>query len=110
MILDENYDYKKLVDKFRIAQRVFPGFTLYGYTKAPFDLRPSDLEQAADAIETLSVMNNTNRTGTWILHKRGGATCSLCHYWQNAIWDQDHWQNYCGMCGARMTKCKNDDR
>ena len=47
--------------------------------------------------------------GKWTLHKNGSATCSECHFWQNSIWDMDRWQNYCGVCGAKMDGVKEKE-
>lgn len=40
--------------------------------------------------------------GKWKLHKDGSGTCSQCKFTQKNVWDDDRWQNYCGVCGARM--------
>ena len=42
------------------------------------------------------------REGKWKLHRDGGGTCSVCHFTQRSVWDYDNWQNYCGVCGAKM--------
>ena len=42
--------------------------------------------------------------GKWKFHKDGSGTCSECHTTQKNIWDYDNWQNFCGHCGAKMTK------
>ena len=42
--------------------------------------------------------------GEWILHNDGSGTCKNCNTHQKHIWDMDRWQNFCGHCGARMTK------
>lgn len=42
--------------------------------------------------------------GKWKFHKDGSGTCSECHITQKNIWDYDNWQNFCGHCGAKMTK------
>lgn len=42
--------------------------------------------------------------GEWKFHKDGSGTCSECHITQKNIWDYDNWQNFCGHCGAKMTK------
>ena len=47
--------------------------------------------------------------GFWVLHKDGSATCNHCHTRQEAIWDYDNYQRYCGYCGAHMTSCINDE-
>ena len=41
---------------------------------------------------------------TWKLNTDGSGTCSNCHFTQQAVWDDDHWQRYCGVCGALMTE------
>ena len=48
------------------------------------------------------------KTGTWKLCKDGSAICSECNFHQKLIWDLDNWQNYCGVCGARMTTVVHD--
>ena len=40
--------------------------------------------------------------GEWKLHKDGSGTCSQCHFIQKDIWDYDHYQHFCGHCGAKM--------
>ena len=40
--------------------------------------------------------------GEWNLHPDGSATCKVCGKHQECIWDFDHWQNFCGCCGADM--------
>ena len=40
--------------------------------------------------------------GEWKLHSNGSGTCSQCHFTQKNVWDYDNWQNFCGVCGARM--------
>ncbi len=40
--------------------------------------------------------------GGWILHPDGSGTCKVCGKHQMYIWDFDHWQNFCGVCGAKM--------
>lgn len=39
---------------------------------------------------------------TWTLNKTGSGTCSNCHFTQANVWDYDSYQQYCGVCGARM--------
>lgn len=40
--------------------------------------------------------------GRWTLNKDGSGTCNRCHFTQKNVWDMDNWQNFCGVCGARM--------
>lgn len=40
--------------------------------------------------------------GKWKLHDDGSGTCNQCHHRQKNVWDDDNWQNYCGVCGAKM--------
>ena len=40
--------------------------------------------------------------GKWRLNSDGSGTCSVCHFTQSAVWDDDGWQNFCGHCGADM--------
>jgi hypothetical protein len=42
------------------------------------------------------------KEGEWKLHKDGSGTCSECHFIQKDIWDYDHYQHFCGHCGAKM--------
>lgn len=42
--------------------------------------------------------------GRWRLNNDGSGTCSECHFTQKNVWDMDNWQNYCGVCGAKMDK------
>ena len=49
---------------------------------------------AADVVEV--------KHGTWKLHSNGSGTCDQCHFTQRAVYDQDSWQRFCGVCGARM--------
>lgn len=46
--------------------------------------------------------------GEWKLHKDGSGTCNQCRTTQKNVWDYDNWQNYCGVCGAKMGGAKND--
>lgn len=46
--------------------------------------------------------------GRWKLHNDGSGTCDQCRFTQKHIWDDDGWQNYCGVCGAKMDG--GDDR
>ena len=38
----------------------------------------------------------------WKLHKDGSGTCQNCKRRQDAVWDMDNWQKFCGHCGAKM--------
>ena len=38
----------------------------------------------------------------WKLCNSGKGTCSRCHFTQTGIWDYDHYQRFCGVCGAEM--------
>jgi hypothetical protein len=40
--------------------------------------------------------------GRWKLRDDGSGTCSECRFTQKYVWDYDNWQNYCGVCGAKM--------
>lgn len=40
--------------------------------------------------------------GVWKFNKDGSGTCSECRSTQKNVWDDDHHQNYCGVCGAKM--------
>ena len=40
--------------------------------------------------------------GKWTLNKDGSGTCDQCHFTQKNVWGYDNWQNYCGVCGAKM--------
>lgn len=40
---------------------------------------------------------------TWTLNKTGTGTCSNCHFTQANVWDHDNYQQYCGVCGAKMS-------
>ncbi len=51
-------------------------------------------EPAADVVEVVH--------GRWTLNKDGSGTCNRCHFTQKNVWDMDNWQNFCGVCGARM--------
>ena len=42
------------------------------------------------------------REGKWKFNRDGSGTCSECHFTQRGVWDYDNWQNYCGVCGAKM--------
>lgn len=49
---------------------------------------------AADVVEV--------RHGEWKFNKDGSGTCNQCGFTQKNVWDYDRWQNYCGVCGAKM--------
>ena len=38
----------------------------------------------------------------WKLGSCGKGTCSRCNFTQNGVWDYDHYQRFCGVCGAEM--------
>ena len=38
----------------------------------------------------------------WKLGNYGMGTCSRCNFTQNGVWDYDHHQRFCGVCGAEM--------
>lgn len=38
----------------------------------------------------------------WRLSDSGQGTCSRCNFTQNSVWDFDHYQRFCGVCGAEM--------
>lgn len=40
--------------------------------------------------------------GEWKLNNDGSGACSVCHFTQSSVWDDDGWQNFCGHCGADM--------
>jgi len=40
--------------------------------------------------------------GKWKLYSDGSGICSVCGKHQKHIWDMDHWQNFCGHCGADL--------
>ena len=42
------------------------------------------------------------RHGEWKFSKDGSGTCNQCGFTQKNVWDHDRWQNYCGVCGAKM--------
>ena len=46
--------------------------------------------------------SSTRLYGKWWLRSDGSGTCNICRYTQKNVWDDDHWQNYCGHCGAKM--------
>lgn len=76
------------------------------YFKTECDVNTS-IRQAFEKgfrIGVLKGQSAKQKTGKWILHKDGSATCSECHFHQSYIWDLDDWQNYCGICGAMISK------
>ena len=38
----------------------------------------------------------------WRLSNFGKGTCSRCNFTQSGVWDFDHYQRFCGVCGAEM--------
>lgn len=38
----------------------------------------------------------------WKLSNFGKGTCSRCNFTQTGVWDFDHHQRFCGVCGAEM--------
>lgn len=38
----------------------------------------------------------------WKLLSEGRAICRGCNFTQTGIWDYDHYQRFCGVCGAEM--------
>ncbi len=57
-------------------------------------------EEIAEAIYNAGYRKQSE--GEWKLHKDGSGTCSECHFIQKDIWDYDHYQHFCGQCGAKM--------
>lgn len=49
------------------------------------------------------------KRGRWTLHDDGSGTCDQCHFTQKHIWDDDGWQNYCGVCGADMRERRDNE-
>ena len=39
----------------------------------------------------------------WKLLNEGRGTCTNCNFTQACVWDYDHHQQYCGVCGAKMS-------
>ena len=69
-----------------------------------------DDQKAVDAIQFMPAADVKPVVhGKWTLHPDGSATCSECHFWQNSIWDLDNWQNYCGVCGAKIDGVKAEE-
>lgn len=56
---------------------------------------------AADVVEVVR--------GRWKLHDDGSGTCDQCNVTQKHIWDDDGWQNYCGVCGADMRERRDNN-
>lgn len=38
----------------------------------------------------------------WKLLDGGKGICRRCNFVQNGVWDYDHHQRFCGVCGAEM--------
>lgn len=49
------------------------------------------------------------KRGRWKFHKDGSGTCDQCRFTQKHIYDDDGWQNYCGVCGADMRERRNNN-
>lgn len=58
------------------------------------------LNAILDSIPTADVVEV--KRGKWKLNRDGSGTCSECHFTQRDVWNYDNWQNYCGVCGAKM--------
>ena len=56
------------------------------------------------AIEAYNAGYRKQEEAVWEFHKDGSGTCCRCHHTQKAVYDDDHHQAYCGVCGAKM-KC-----
>lgn len=65
-------------------------------TLCPLDEVSSVIDKlpAADVVEVVR--------GRWKFHNDGSGTCDQCHFTQKHIYDDDGWQNFCGVCGADM--------
>ena len=62
-----------------------------------------DLIRRKDAFQAhCENLNPEAEGGKWRLNSDGSGTCSVCHFTQSAVWDDDGWQNFCGHCGADM--------
>lgn len=58
------------------------------------DIRLLNEQPTADVVEV--------KRGRWKFHNDGSGTCDQCHFTQKHIYDDDGWQNFCGVCGADM--------
>ena len=68
------------------------------------------LRKAMGAINSLPAADVVEvRHGRWKLYENGDGTCSECGTYQKHIWDLDHWQNFCGHCGADMRDGGQDE-
>jgi hypothetical protein len=59
-------------------------------------------DRIEDNIFILPEVDVEVKHGKWKLYSDGSGTCSVCGRHQKHIWDFDHWQNFCGHCGADL--------
>jgi hypothetical protein len=94
-------DYEKLVELLDNFDRNLSPFA--GNEK--FILRDDHVELAKYLIEN-DIIKRVH--ATWTLNATGTGTCSNCHFTQSNVWDYDNYQQYCGVCGAKMDGEVND--
>lgn len=81
-----------------LPQKKERGFLLDDYFNAGWNACLNIIESIPDADVRPVVY------GEWKLNNDGSGTCSVCHFTQSSVWDDDGWQNFCGHCGADMRK------
>lgn len=63
----------------------------------------SGMERIRDSVEDAPAADVAPVVhGKWKFNMDGSGTCDQCNFTQMHVWDYDNWQNYCGVCGARM--------
>ena len=99
-------EFKKLLLKERdaIPKLIFGRYD-FGVSRRNHDggLIRAGIRKALRCMEqTPTIEAGPVRHGRWEFHKDGSGTCNQCHFTQKHIYDDDGWQNYCGVCGAEM--------
>jgi hypothetical protein len=93
------------IERDRIYSRVKTETNPYGKPTIDYEsgVKVLDMIKQEPAADVAPVVH-----GEWKLHDNGDGTCNQCHFRQKLIWDYDNWQNYCGVCGARMDGGKHE--
>lgn len=87
----------RLIDADALYKKVYIPYDYSGTVEYEWSVEWKDIKEAP-TIDPESL----RPVGEWKLHNCGKGTCSRCNFTQSNVWDDDNWQNFCGVCGARM--------
>lgn len=89
---------QRLVDINPIIECLSGGEHMKSMAESIYDEIFIHLLEKAPVVDAAPVIH-----ATWTLNNYGSGTCSNCHFTQANVWDYDHHQQYCGVCGAKMS-------